>query len=447
MGEYYLPAWVFGLVCLAGSMESADETILPASYHAIGNSLGIAVTALGSLTFGRTIMQSSVCLFIGPIIDRYPSLYVISIASFTWGVCTVGVAMSSSYYEILFFRSLTGLCLAMAIPSLTMFTSRLDASKRVKGFGWMGFGGSIGGLFAGALATSVGEQRLSFMSVTDVEGWRAIFTGFGVASVVLGLILFKANIVVETEREIRGQAHVPMINDYFGSIRECLSLRTFQGILVQGVVGCMPWKSFAFLTLIFQSAGFTDAQAAMMSFAFRVGCTIGGVIGAYIAQHLYKLMPNRGLIITAQISAGSQLPLSYLCLRYFPHTQEYYSTLLASFFVLGLFMSWCGSVNNCILSDVCKQESRNAIFALNYGIQGSISSLAIPIVAYLSKPADNDGDPFEMSEALSQNVFNISAFASVFLVFVYHGITPYYTEEKANYYAAQKYKSVHKGIA
>lgn len=92
---------VIALVCLAASMESADEAVLPACYDAIGRSLHISVAQLGSLTFGRSVVQAACCPFIAHFITDYPLLQVIGVACLGWGLATCLIAFVTTYAEIL----------------------------------------------------------------------------------------------------------------------------------------------------------------------------------------------------------------------------------------------------------------------------------------------------------------------------------------------------------
>mmetsp|Transcript_28801 Transcript_28801/g.46590 ORF Transcript_28801/g.46590 Transcript_28801/m.46590 type:complete len:202 (-) Transcript_28801:342-947(-) len=175
------------------------------------------------------------------------------------------------------------------------------------------------------------------------------------------------------------------------------------------------WNTFAYLSFIFQSSGFSDAQPAVLIASFCFGCTLGPQIGGVIADMLNNIWPNGGYIITAQISAALHFPLLGLCLQVIPKEHAYYVHLIFSLFITGLLITWCNVADKCLFTEISRPETRNAIFALNYCIQGTISALTIPAVALLSKTTSH-GD---QAQVLSANIVAITAFVTFFLVFAY----------------------------
>lgn len=189
----------------------------------------------------------------------------------------------------------------------------------------------------------------------------------------------------------------------------------------------MPWKAFVYLALVLQRAGFSDGEAATVVGLFQLGSTLGTLLGGLVADFLNARHAG-GYILAAQISVASQLPLSYVCMELIPHEHAYFAWLCAGFFTFGLFISWCGSANSSILALVVPQQSLNAMFALNYGVQGSMSSAAIPLVALIARPDDArvglDKDP------LTDTIFRLTAFASLFLSVVYASLHGPFARER-----------------
>mmetsp|Transcript_8256 Transcript_8256/g.10444 ORF Transcript_8256/g.10444 Transcript_8256/m.10444 type:complete len:376 (+) Transcript_8256:138-1265(+) len=345
--------FLYILLFLAASLENGDEVLVPASFDAIGKTLGVSVALLGSLTFGRSFLQAVGSIFIVPFVDVFPKLTVLGLSCAIWGVCTLLTGLSMYYYQLLIFRTLTGVCLAFSIPTIRSFMSS-DTSKRnrAKGFSLLYAGSNIGALFWGIVATSYAEGNLSILG-QNVEGWRLVFVGFAIFSLILGVLIVKMDGSNVTNRDTQSEETISWklkCSEYYNNASIILRKKTFLIIALQGVVGSMPWKAFSYLTLILKRANFSGERAAFIVGSFQIGVTLGNLLGGYVADALHSKFPNKGYILTAQISAASQLPLSYLCLRYFPHEESYFYSLCASFFMFGLFISWCGYVLYIVLN-------------------------------------------------------------------------------------------------
>lgn len=89
------------LVNLAGIMERADESLLPGVYKEIGAALNADPTALGSLTFFRSIVQSLCYPLAAYLATRHNRAHVIALGAFLWAAATFFVAISSTFLQVL----------------------------------------------------------------------------------------------------------------------------------------------------------------------------------------------------------------------------------------------------------------------------------------------------------------------------------------------------------
>jgi MFS family permease len=99
------------LVNLAGIMESADETLLPAVYKEVGAALHTDPTGLGSLTLLRSIVQSSCYPLAAYLALRHNRAHVIALGVFLWAAATFLVAISSTFFQVSICNSFSCLCL------------------------------------------------------------------------------------------------------------------------------------------------------------------------------------------------------------------------------------------------------------------------------------------------------------------------------------------------
>lgn len=88
------------LVNLAGIMEKADESLLPAVYNEVGAALHTTPTGLGSLTLFRSMVQSACYPLAAFVASRYNRCHVIAVGAFLWSAATFLVALSDSFFQV-----------------------------------------------------------------------------------------------------------------------------------------------------------------------------------------------------------------------------------------------------------------------------------------------------------------------------------------------------------
>ncbi|KAK3033890.1 hypothetical protein RJ639_033525 [Escallonia herrerae] len=88
------------LVNLAGIMEKADESLLPAVYKEVGDAIHTDPTGLGSLTLFRSIVQSACFPLAAYLAVRFNRAHVIAWGAFLWAAATFLVAFSSTFFQV-----------------------------------------------------------------------------------------------------------------------------------------------------------------------------------------------------------------------------------------------------------------------------------------------------------------------------------------------------------
>lgn len=138
-----------------------------------------------------------------------------------------------------------------------------------------------------------------------------------------------------------------MIGSECSDLMKIVSIPSFKYIILQGIVGSLPWNAMVFFTLWFQLIGFQDYTASFLMSTFTLGCAFGGVVGGYVVDRMSMLFPNSGRIMTAQFSIISGLPLTYVLLKILPIINMHYKAILFGLILLlmGTLISWCGIVN------------------------------------------------------------------------------------------------------
>jgi hypothetical protein len=216
-------------------------------------------------------------------------------------------------------------------------------------------------------------------------GWRFVFHSTGVASLVIGFV------VLAFAHEPAGVKIIDKskkVGDYFRTILYVLGIASFRVIVLQGVLGSMPWNALAYLTLWFQLLGFSDVKASLMRAIFYVGTSCGTLLGGILGDIASTLFPDSGRILVAQTSVVSGLPLSILLFRGLPQDAAmdlvpwYGMTLL----VMGLSVSWCQTCCNApVFADIVPPALRTSVYAFDRSFEGALGALGTPLVGWLAQ--------------------------------------------------------------
>lgn len=171
-------------------------------------------------------------------------------------------------------------------------------------------------------------------------------------------------------------------------VRWMLSIRTFQFIIAQGVVGSTPWNAMIFFTLWLQLLGFSDFTASGLVATFHMGCAIGAFLGGSIGDRMSVRFPNAGRIMTAQISVASGLPFSIFLLKGLPSmgvegNAVSFGTVL---FLMGCMISWCSpGCNSPVFAEIVPEEMYSRVYAFDRSFEGALAACAAPVVGIVAQ--------------------------------------------------------------
>ncbi|KAF6251986.1 hypothetical protein COO60DRAFT_1555686 [Scenedesmus sp. NREL 46B-D3] len=182
-----------------------------------------------------------------------------------------------------------------------------------------------------------------------------------------------------------------------------LQIRTFQAIVLQGIVGCFPWQAMVFFTLWLQLTGFSDSTASLLVATFGAGVAGGALLGGAVGDRMAQRLPNNGRIFTAQISVFCGIPLTWLLLKGVPGSAYAAEPLAygAIMFTMGLTCTWAGAgCNSPIFAEIVPDELRSTIYAFDRSFENSIAACAAPVVGLLAERA------FGFSGALSDEALH-----------------------------------------
>jgi len=142
----------------------------------------------------------------------------------------------------------------------------------------------------------------------------------------------------------------------------------------------------AFLTLFFQSSGYSDATAGAILFWGGFGGILGSPLGGFLGDYFSRLLPNAGRCAVAQISVFFGT-LCFLLFMYIPYSTNSFVLVTCAVFSFHLVSCWtqpaalrpmCGT----LMTD---SKKRAQILSWWLALEGLISAIfGAPLVGFLS---------------------------------------------------------------
>jgi len=241
----------------------------------------------------------------------------------------------------------------------------------------------------GGIVTSSITIRVASLHFNGIIGWR-------IASFVVGFMCFLGACFIycflDTNRtSVKGDA------TFMGVAREvCWNLRrhwkipTFRVIILQGVVGSIPWRAMGFETMFLLYVGFDPAMLSFMTLATAPTALLGPLIGGYMGDMAASKSKYHGRAWIAIFSAFSGIPCYYVFLKVLPDTVG--ANLFWYIVVKNIFnvvASWClAGVNRPVLNDVVDQQCRASIIAWDAALEGIVSAVfGMPFLGFIAEAA------------------------------------------------------------
>ncbi|WOH10329.1 hypothetical protein DCAR_0729796 [Daucus carota subsp. sativus] len=377
-------------------MERADENLLPSVYKEVSEAFGAGPADLGYLSFTRNFVRGISSPLAGVLVINYDRSTVLATGTFFWAFATAAVGASP----------VNGFGLAIVIPALQSFIadSYKDAARGA-GFGFLHLIGHMGGIGGGVLATVMAGHEFWGM-----PGWRCAFILMATLSALIGyfVLLF----VVDPRRtdpttDANNISVASVWMEALKAMKAVVKVKTFRIIVLQGLVGSLPWTSMVFFTLWFQLIGFDHNSTASLLSLFAAGVAMGSFLGGALGDRISRVYPNSGRILCAQFSAFMGIPFTWFLLRVIPQSVSSYYTFAITLFLMGLSISWCNTAAN----------NRTMIYAFDRACEGSFSAFAAPMVGILSeklygynpKSVDPTNGSLPEALALSKGLFTMMA--------------------------------------
>lgn len=417
------------IINLAAIMERADENLLPAVCKEVSETFNVGLSDLGYLTFIRNFVQGLSSPLAGILVINYDRPTVLTLGIFCWAFSTAAVGASQYFMQIAFWRALNGFGLAIVIPALQSFIA--DSYKddvRGTGFGFLSFIGSFGGIGGSGLATVMAGTEF-----WGIPGWRCAFFLMSTVSSLIGFLVFlfvvdprkTTNFTHDSSENLERDALVESESntkstwmESWKATKAVLIVQTFQVIVLQGIIGSLPWTAMVFFTMWFELIGFDHNGAAALCTIFLVGCAVGSLLGGIIADRLSRVHPNSGRIMCAQFSAFMGIPFCWFLLRVIPQSVDSWFAYSATLLLMGITISWNGTAANApMFAEVVPSKHRTMIYAFDRAFELSLSSFAAPLAGILSekmfgydkKTVDPAKGSVDGASALSKGLLSMTA--------------------------------------
>ncbi|XP_061374461.1 uncharacterized protein LOC133316698 isoform X1 [Gastrolobium bilobum] len=386
------------LINLAAIMERADVNLLPSVYKEVSEAFNAGPSDLGYLTFIMNFVQGLSSPLAGILVINYDRPTILAMGTFCWALSTAAVGACQNFLQVAFWRAINGFGLAIVIPALQSFIAdSYRDGARGTGFGLFSLIGNIGGIGGGVLATVMAGQQF-----WGIQGWRCAFILMATLSALIGFLVLlyvvdprkgyttTHDATESSDRDdsiYKGRASAASIwMDSCAAMKAVIKVPTFQIIVLQGIIGSLPWTAMVFFTMWFELIGFDNNTSATLLSLFAIGCAMGSFIGGSIADQLSQVYPHSGRIMCAQFSAFMGIPFSWFLLKVIPQSVSSFLTFSVTLFLMGLTISWnATAANGPMFAEVVPVKHRTMIYAFDRAFEGSFSSFAAPLVGILSE--------------------------------------------------------------
>ncbi|KAL4367202.1 hypothetical protein GQ457_05G013010 [Hibiscus cannabinus] len=130
-------------------------------------------------------------------------------------------------------------------------------------------------------------------------GWRCAFVLMATLSSLIGLLVFlfvvdprktvgaNRDVGYESDRDemiVKGTACASSVwFECWRTTKAVIKVPTFQIIVLQGIVGSLPWTAMVFFTTLFELIGSDHSSTAVLLSLFAIGCAIGSFLGSWNA--------------------------------------------------------------------------------------------------------------------------------------------------------------------
>lgn len=176
---------VVRLTYLYGCLHGAIDQLLPACFKSLEKDMGLSPQSLGFITSASRISHVLTCPFWGFAIDCCARRRIFSLTALGWGISAGAVLYVTKQWQVLLLMCSLGTFMsAMGPLTQKVIAQEVPEGERGRRFGLLHFFQSFGRVLSLTVTTSI-----SGLTILGIEGWRHAFSGYGLLSILVGLIL------------------------------------------------------------------------------------------------------------------------------------------------------------------------------------------------------------------------------------------------------------------
>ena len=358
-----------GILVLISVFLYADMNAITPVVTDIMLEYGIDESSIGLVGSAFTIVGALVSIIFGFLADRTSRKWLLAFVVLVGEIpCFLtGIEyFTQTYSQLLTLRILTGLGVGGIFPiTFSLIGDYFDTHHRAMatalvGTAW-GIGEMAGGIFAGFLAGPF--------------GWRFPFIVAAAPNFLLvPLFLLIAREPARGAQEEQVQELMAQGIEYKEKIRLAdlkyvLTNKTNILGYLQGIPGSLPWGILPFYLIAYYEVvqGFSKEMGTMIFIIFGVGATIGGILGAWAGQWVYKKDPRYMPLLAGGTVLAGIIPTMFLLNMSWPTDPGLLDWLAPVAFALfaGALITVAGPNIKAILLNVNPPEHRGTVFALH----------------------------------------------------------------------------------
>ncbi|EFN50878.1 hypothetical protein CHLNCDRAFT_141677 [Chlorella variabilis] len=490
------------LANLAAVLERCDEQMVPAVYRSLGAAFSATPTQLGYIALSRALVQALTSPIGGIAGHCLHRGRVVGCGCLLWSACTAAFAACNSLAAGVAVWGVNGLGLALSLTA-DLFSSAQRGRAFGVLYLTAALGGMLGALYATNMSShrplGLEGWRFAFLSLAAVSGAAGVANllltedplyerrrrrqrqqapaaaADALAAVVVdgeaaaaggeaGPDAIAAGRAAAEEAELEAVERRSPSSDRSGQrggwlrtplrsaqgllaaarpvareVASVLRIPTFRIIVLQGIMGSIPWSALVFLTLYFQLLGMSDAQASALVALFLAGTAFGGLIGGCVGDAAAKAYPQHGRIAVTQFSVGIGVPFAFLIFKGLPRSGGSGNVALyaAVLLVFALLKAWpAPACNNPMFAgesmaepppslapgpchaEIVPPHQRNLVYAFDRCFEGAIAACAAPLVGVLAERIFGFSGTGTVSQDRQQDLVNAAALGNALLAFL-----------------------------
>jgi DHA1 family inner membrane transport protein len=279
----------FGVLLASYAVNAMDRQLFPLIAPEVRREYGFSLEAIGFLSTVFTLGMAGAGVVTGYLLTRFSRKTVLQIGIAVFSAGTALTVLSSGFFDMLFYRAVTGIGEAMQLTVLLAIAVSYFASRRGAAVGAINFFFAVGAILGPALGG---------LLLSSYQSWR-------VPMVVYGLIGFAAmGFVAVTVKpwfsEARGAPGDGRVTDRGGASTllnrntvVLTAMSTIGGLVIYGYLGMYP-------TFLREGLNYPPATAGTVMSIYGLGA-LASIGGGWLGDHLSPRLVLGGAFLGAAI--------------------------------------------------------------------------------------------------------------------------------------------------